>query len=206
MAEVVLSAAVRSNLLSLQNTAQLLGKTQERLATGLRVNSALDDPPAFFTASSLNSRAGDLNRHLDSVGLDAQTLKAADNGISPITKLVEAAVADLLSAYKLVFVPFGWRLQHLPVGPARRLQRGRAALHGLVDRVIADRRATGVDHGDLLSALVLGDPAEADFSDEEIRDHAVTLLLAGHETTANALTFAFHLMATHPEVEEEAHR
>lgn len=89
MADITLSAAVRNNLLSLQKTATLLGKTQERLATGLKVNSALDDPTAFFTASSLNSRAGDLNRLLDSVGNAVQTIKAADQGISAITKLVE---------------------------------------------------------------------------------------------------------------------
>ena len=95
MAEIVLSSAVRNNLLSLQNTASLLATTQERLATGLKVNSALDDPTAFFTASSLNSRAGDLNRLLDSVGNAVQTVVAADEGISAITKLVETQVGQL---------------------------------------------------------------------------------------------------------------
>ena len=91
MADIVLSAAVRNNLLSLQNTAQLLGTTQERLATGLKVNSALDDPNAFFTAESLNARAGDLSRLLDTVDLSVQVIKAADQGITSITKLVESA-------------------------------------------------------------------------------------------------------------------
>ena len=93
MAEITLSNAVRSNLLSLQATADLMSTTQGRLSTGLKVNSALDDPTAFFTASSLNSRAGDLNRLLDSVGNAVQTVKAADEGISAITKLVENAQA-----------------------------------------------------------------------------------------------------------------
>ena len=62
--DVNLSKAVRSNLLSLQNTATMMGKTQERLATGLKVNSALDNPTNFFTASSLKSRAGDLGHPL----------------------------------------------------------------------------------------------------------------------------------------------
>jgi len=117
---------------------------------------------------------------------------------------VERALADLLSAYKLAFLPFGWRLQALPFGPARRLHRGRDALHGLVDRVVAQRRAAGADAGDLLSALVHGDGSER-LSDAEIRDHAVTLLLAGHETTANALAFAFHLLAGEPDVEARLH-
>ena len=98
MAEINLSNAVRQNLLSLQNTADLLGKTQNRLSTGLKVNSALDDPTAFFTASSLNSRAGDLNRLLDSVGNAVQTVRAADDGISAITKLVESAQATARQA------------------------------------------------------------------------------------------------------------
>lgn len=117
---------------------------------------------------------------------------------------VEGAIADLLSAYKLAFVPFGWRLANLPVGPMRRLQRGRETLHGLVGRMIVDRGGGGANEGDLLSALVADSGADR-LSDAEIRDEAVTLLLAGHETTANALAFAFHLLAAHPEVEERIH-
>ncbi|MFQ5625511.1 MAG: hypothetical protein ACE5FM_02535, partial [Methyloligellaceae bacterium] len=98
MADITLSSAVRNNLLALQNTADLLGRTQERLATGLKVNSALDDPTAFFTASSLNSRAGDLNRLLDSVGNAVQTVRAADKGLTAITKLVETAQANVRQA------------------------------------------------------------------------------------------------------------
>jgi len=98
MADITLSNAVRNNLLSLQKTADLLGKTQNRLSTGLKVNSALDDPTAFFTASSLNSRAGDLNRLLDSVSNAVQTVRAADNGLSAITKLVESAQATARQA------------------------------------------------------------------------------------------------------------
>ncbi|GLQ18845.1 flagellin [Maritalea porphyrae] len=92
MSEMIhLSAAVRQNLLSLQNTADLMSKTQNRLATGLKVNSALDNPGSFFTASSLNNRASDLGGLLDDMGQAVQTLKAADEGIQSITKLVEAA-------------------------------------------------------------------------------------------------------------------
>ncbi len=95
---ITLSSAVRSNLLALQDTAQLLGKTQEKLATGLKVNSALDDPTAFFTASSLNSRSNDLSRLQDFVGNAVQTIKAADEGISAITKLVESSEATARQA------------------------------------------------------------------------------------------------------------
>jgi flagellin-like hook-associated protein FlgL len=98
MGDITLSSAVRTNLLSLQSTADMMSTTQNRLSTGLKVNSALDDPTAFFTASSLNSRAGDLNRLLDSVGNAVQTVKAADDGITAITKLVESAQATARQA------------------------------------------------------------------------------------------------------------
>ena len=90
---VTLSAAVRSNLLSLQNTASLLDKTQTALSTGNKVNSALDNPTSYFTASSLNARASDLGNLLDSVSNAVQTIQAANNGITSITKLVESAQA-----------------------------------------------------------------------------------------------------------------
>jgi len=91
MAEVTLSKAVRNTLLNLQSTAAAMGKTQERLATGLRVNSALDNPTNFFTAQSLNARSSDLGNLLDNVSNAIQTVQAADNGIKAITKLVETA-------------------------------------------------------------------------------------------------------------------
>lgn len=93
MADVTLTAALRSNLLSLQGTQRLLDQTQLRLATGLKVNSALDNPSAFFAAQSLNNRAGDLTNLLDGMGQAVQTLKAADNGIQAITSLLEQAQA-----------------------------------------------------------------------------------------------------------------
>ncbi len=98
MAEVNLSKAVRSNLLSLQSTAASMAKTQERLATGLRVNSALDNPTNFFTASSLNSRASDMSNLLDSMSNGIKTIEAADNGLSSITKTVESMQSTLRQA------------------------------------------------------------------------------------------------------------
>ncbi len=98
MSDISLSKAVRSNLLSLKGTADMLGKTQERLATGNKVNSALDNPTNFFTASSLNSRAGDLNNLMDGMASGIQTLEAADNGLSSITKTLESMQSTLRQA------------------------------------------------------------------------------------------------------------
>jgi flagellin len=91
--DIVLSSGIRANLLSLQNTASSISTTQERLSTGLKVNSALDNPIAYFTASSLNASAGNLGNLLDAVSNAVQTVQAANNGITSITKLVQSAQA-----------------------------------------------------------------------------------------------------------------
>ena len=93
MSDIILSSAIRSNLTSLQSTAHLIGQTQTRLATGKKVNSALDNPINFFTSASLNARAGDLSNLLDGVGNGIQTIQAANNGITSLTKLVQSAQA-----------------------------------------------------------------------------------------------------------------
>jgi len=91
MSDIVLSPGVRSNLLQLQQTSDLITQTQTRLATGKRVNSALDNPINFFTAQGLSVRANDLNSLLDSMSTGINTIQAANNGISALTKLVQSA-------------------------------------------------------------------------------------------------------------------
>jgi flagellin len=91
MSSIILSSAVRQNLLSLQGTADLLAQTQNRLSTGKKVNSALDNPTNFFTATGLDSRASDINNLLDSIGNGVQILQAANTGITSLQKLVDSA-------------------------------------------------------------------------------------------------------------------
>ena len=91
MSGIVLSSSVRQNLLSLQSTADLLATTQNRLSTGKKVNTALDNPTNFFTAQSLDSRAGDINNLLDGIGNGVQVLQAANTGITSLQKLVDSA-------------------------------------------------------------------------------------------------------------------
>src|SRR5436853_1998545 len=91
MSDIVLSAGVRSNLLNLQQTSDLITSTQTKLATGKRVNSALDNPTNFFTAQGLSNRASDLGSLLDAMSTGINTIQAANNGISAITKLVQSA-------------------------------------------------------------------------------------------------------------------
>jgi len=91
--DIVLSAGVRANLLQLQKTSDLITQTQTKLATGKRVNTALDNPVNFFTAASLQNRASDLGNLLDSMSSAFNTIQAANNGITSITKLVQSAQA-----------------------------------------------------------------------------------------------------------------
>ena len=91
MSGIVLSASVRQNLLSLQSTADLLATTQNRLSTGKKVNTALDNPTNYFTAASLDNRASDISNLLDSIGNGVQVLQAANTGITSLQKLVDTA-------------------------------------------------------------------------------------------------------------------
>jgi flagellin-like hook-associated protein FlgL len=91
MSGIVLSAAVRQNLLSLQSTADLLSTTQNRLASGKKVNTALDNPTNFFTAQGLDNRASDINNLLDAIGNGVQVLQAANTGLTSLQKLVDTA-------------------------------------------------------------------------------------------------------------------
>ncbi|GJE37261.1 flagellin N-terminal helical domain-containing protein [Methylobacterium persicinum] len=88
---VTLTSATRQNLLSLQDTASLTATTQNRLATGKKVSSALDNPVTFFTSQSLNQRSGDLSSLLDGISNGIQTIQAANQGITSIQKLVDQA-------------------------------------------------------------------------------------------------------------------
>ena len=96
--KIALTASMRSNLLSLQNTQKLMNKTQDHLSSGYKVNSAMDNPSSYFTAQALNSRANDLSTLLDSIGQAISTLEVADQGITSLQDFVEQAKAVANSA------------------------------------------------------------------------------------------------------------
>ena len=98
MADISLTASMRSNLLSLQQTQSLMDTTQERLSTGKKVNSAIDNPSSYYTAQSLTNRASDLSSLLDSMGQAVQTIQAANEGIEAITEFANQAKAIATSA------------------------------------------------------------------------------------------------------------
>jgi flagellin len=95
---IVLSSAIRASLLTLQSTADLQSRVQERLATGKKVNSALDNPTNFFTAASLSRRGNDLSALLDGMSNGIKTLEAADNAMTSISRTIETMQANIRSA------------------------------------------------------------------------------------------------------------
>ena len=98
MADISLTASMRSNLLSLQQTQSLMDQTQERLSTGKKVNSAIDNPSSYYTAQSLSNRASDLSSLLDSMGQGVQTIQAANEAIESITSFAQQAKSIANSA------------------------------------------------------------------------------------------------------------
>jgi len=121
---------------------------------------------------------------------------------------IGSALGDIMKLFQIAMLPFAELLEKLPLPSTRRFNRARARLDSTVLRLIAERRASGEDSGDLLSMLLLAQDEEGDgdgMTDEQLRDECMTLLLAGHETTATALTWTFYLLSQHPEVEARLH-
>ena len=120
------------------------------------------------------------------------------------------AISDLLELSPRFSLPFAAALTRLPLPSSRRIRRAQHILDTAIYRIINERRADARDHGDLLSMLLLTqedtpDGEAAGMTDRQIHDEALTLLLAGHETTANALTWTWYLLSQHPDVENKLH-
>ena len=98
---ITLTASMRSNLASLKSIQSQMDTTQERLSTGKKVNSAIDNASSYYQARALTNRAGDLDALLDSMGQGIQTIEAANEGIEAVTSYVEQLKSVAESAYKL---------------------------------------------------------------------------------------------------------
>ena len=117
---------------------------------------------------------------------------------------VSEALGLMMEEFPHVLVPLGHLRQRLPLPSTRRFHQARAQLDEIIYALIARRRADGGDTGDALSMLLAARDADTGYrpSDEQIRDEVMTLFMAGHETTANLLTWTFYLLAQHPEIDE----
>jgi cytochrome P450 len=120
---------------------------------------------------------------------------------------VGKAMTDLVELFDYLLLPFSEYLEKLPLPQSRRFKRAKTSLDSIIYGIIDERRRSGEDRGDLLSMLLLAQDEDdgGQMTDEQIRDECLTLFLAGHETTANALTFTWYLLSQHAEAEARFH-
>jgi cytochrome P450 len=139
----------------------------------------------------------------------ARTLFDAD--VDAEADEIGGALTEVLRLFQTVFIPGMQLFDRLPLPHTRRFARARGRLDATIYRLIAERRgerARGEERGDLLSMMLAAQDAEGDggsMTDEQLRDEAMTLFLAGHETTSNALTWTWYLLSQHPTVEARLH-
>src|SRR4051812_23800000 len=134
----------------------------------------------------------------------AKTLFSAD--VEREASEIGEALTTTFEAFNVGVLPFSEIIERLPIPYMKRFNAARARLDATIYRIIDERRASGEDTGDLLSMLLLAQDEEGDgggMTDTQLRDETMTLFLAGHETTANALAWTWYLLAQHPEVDRE---
>jgi len=121
---------------------------------------------------------------------------------------VRQALSETMKRFNRFMLPFAEFLDRLPLPGNRHYHQARNVLDSIVYRIIDERRRSGQDRGDLLSMLLAAQDEESDggqMTDAQLRDEAITIFLAGHETTANALTWTWYLLSEHPEIEARLH-
>lgn len=150
----------------------------------------------------------DVSREMMRLTLSIVGKTLFDSDVESKADEVGAAVTRVLATFWLTLLPFADFVEKLPLPMIRRSRAGRAKLDRLIYALIAERRAGGQDHGDLLSMLLMAQDEEdgSGLSDRQVRDEAMTLLLAGHETTANALAWTWYLVSQSPELEARLHQ
>jgi len=132
-----------------------------------------------------------------------------DTNVEGEVQQIAQAVDSFMGFLPLAFLPFPEVVLKLPFPLMNRIRRGQAYLDGLIYRMIAERRKDPRDRGDLLSMLLAAVDTEegpGGMTDKQVRDECLTVMLAGHETSANALSFALWELAKHPEVQERLYR
>jgi cytochrome P450 len=140
------------------------------------------------------------------LGIVGKTLFDAD--VESQARDVGQAMTNVMESFWLRMLPFADTLERLPIPALRRAREARATLDGIIYQLIAERRKSPGDRGDLLSMLILAQDEEnhgRGMTDQQVRDEAITLFLAGHETTANALAWSWYLISQSPEVEARVH-
>ena len=155
-----------------------------------------------------DGRRADLHAELIGLTLAIVGKTLFDYDLGEDREQISGSLDTFQSLFRVMLLPGAALFERLPLPAMRRLRRARARVDEIVYRIIRERRATGRDHGDLLSMLLAAQDMEGDggsMTDPQLRDEVMTLMLAGHETTANMLTWTFYLLARCPEAEARLH-
>jgi cytochrome P450 len=213
--------------LALQRAKRLLGeglltsegdfhRRQRRLAQPAfhrhRITSYADVMTAYAAQTSQGWRNGetlDISEEMMrlTLGIVGKTLFDAD--VASDAQEVGEAMAVAMDLFNTLTLPFFNLLQKLPLPQFRRFDNARLRLDAIIFRLIEERRRSGRDHGDLLSMLLLAQDTEGDggqMTNAQLRDELMTIFLAGHETTANAMTWTWYLLSQNPEFESKLHQ
>ncbi len=149
----------------------------------------------------------DVAREMNRLTLSVVGKTLFDADVDADAAIVGEALTGVIESFWMMLLPFSDLLEHLPVPKLRRARIARARLDAIIYRLIADRRASGRDHGDLLSMLLSAQDEDdgGAMTDRQVRDEAMTIFLAGHETTANALTWTWYLLSGAPDAAAKLH-
>jgi cytochrome P450 len=149
----------------------------------------------------------DIAREMNRLTLSVVGKTLFDADVESQAAAVGEALTGVMESFWMMLLPFADLLERLPVPRLRRARMARARLDAIIYRMIADRRASGRDHGDLLSMLLTAQDEDDGgvMTDQQVRDEAMTIFLAGHETTANALTWTWYLLSENPDIARRLH-
>lgn len=150
----------------------------------------------------------DIDREMMHLTLAIVAKTLFDSDVTREAEAIGQALTTTMESWRQLMLPFSELLEKLPLPSMRRFRQARARLDATIYRIIEQRRADPADRGDLLSMLMAAQDSEGDgtsMSDLQLRDELMTLFLAGHETTANVLTWTWYLLSQNPDVEARLH-
>lgn len=178
---------------------------RQRIASYAEV---MTDYAARMTERWHDGETLDISREMMRLTLSVVGKTLFDADVESEADEIGEALTTVMELFDMLMVPFSEWLEKLPLPQNRRFQRAKERLDLTIYRMIEERRRSGEDRGDLLSMLLLSDDEEGKtggMTDEQVRDEAMTIFLAGHETTANALSWTWYLLSEHTEVETKLH-
>lgn len=179
---------------------------RQRIAT---YSEAMVDLAIRYRQRLTDGREVDVAREMMALTMSIVAKTLFDADIEDESGEIGEALSQIVHAFNFLILPFADLIEKIPLPGINKFRKAQRTLDDMIFKMIDERRATGRDRGDLLSMLLMAQDEEegrGGMTDRQLRDEVLTLFLAGHETTANALTWTWYLLSLHPEVEARMHR